>query len=106
MAASKNKPINGKPLLSTRQEDYIRIRRVWPTKLDLQAWWIKYKIANATMDELDDPEAIRLWLLEMHRLTDMGVHTELYAYCTEFRVEFVCPREYGSDSSVGIGRAR
>jgi hypothetical protein len=106
MAASKKKSVNGKPLLATRQEDHIRIRRVWPLKLDLQAWWIKYKIANATMDQLDDPEVIRQWFIEMHSLTDMGVHVELYAYCPEFRVEFACPRDYGSDSSVGIGRGR
>lgn len=104
MAASKKKTHPQIDL--SNQEEVVRLRKRWPDKLDIQAWWIYFKVHSASMDDLDNPTTIKRWLGELHRLTDMGAHVELYAYCKEFRIEFRQPHEYSNGYSVGIGRTR
>jgi hypothetical protein len=101
MAAKKH---NHKSNNFATQEERPNLRRKWPTHNDLLAWWIKYKIATACLDDVEDADIIKGWLLEFQRLTDMGVHVELYGFCQDFRIEFKSPRDYSGGAGVGIGR--
>lgn len=110
MVAKRNnnnhKPSNNKkvPPGFIVDEDRPVLRRKWPTRTDLLAWWIKYKIEHAKLEHLEEADIIKGWLLEFHRITDMGAHVELYGFCPEFRIEFKSPRDYGPGGGVGIGR--
>jgi hypothetical protein len=85
-------------------DEPVVLRKRWPTRTEIHAWWIYYKIQTSPVCEIEDPEKIKEWLLELHQLTDMGAHVELFAYCKEFRIEFKSPRDQSYGSGVGIGR--
>jgi hypothetical protein len=89
-----------------KQDEPISLKRRWPTKYDLLAWWTHWKILTSPMHDLDDPEVIKQWFLEFVQLTEMGVHVELYANSKEFRIEFKSPKDSSYGESVGIGRTR
>lgn len=81
----------------------VSLKKRWPTKYDLLAWWIHYKVGQSPLHDLDDPDAIKKWLHEFVEMTELGVHVELYGFCKEFRIEFKSPRDYSS-GGVGMGR--
>lgn len=74
---------NGKPRLK------------WPTRRDLEAWWIWHCLKTAPMCDLDDPEAIRGWIIELDRNDHYDVHAILYQSYREFALEFAAPYEIG-----------
>jgi hypothetical protein len=71
------------------------IKKRWPTRYDLQAWWTFHKIQTATMEDFDNPEKIREWLDEYWHLSSIGVHRILFQLYQDFRVEYASPYMYG-----------
>jgi hypothetical protein len=67
------------------------LKKKWPERDDLISWWVYHKIQTSTVEEFDDPEAIRQWFIEFGRLSMRGVFLELYSVYPDFRLLHVNP---------------
>jgi len=71
------------------------MRKKWPQKPELLSWWIYHKLQTTPVEQFDDPDAIKEWLIEFEKMSSRGAHLELYATYSDFRVEYVNPHYLG-----------